>query len=117
MNVQSGWECKMTDVKTVIASILVGLVSGSAVTYSFFPEVKTPCIYNFSETWLYYMEQSELNDIDETEAQKQFHDMIVTVLKDQDNLYVDKHGREYVVPGYCYVEDTGLFVKLWKKND
>jgi hypothetical protein len=43
--------------------------------------------------------------------------MIVTVLKDQDNLYVDKHGREYVVPGYCYVEDTGLFVKLWKKND
>ena len=107
----------MTDVKTVIASILVGLVSGSAVTYSFFPEVKTPCIYNFKDSWLWYMEQVELHDVDETPAQKQFHDMIVRVLKDQNGLYVTKHGIEYVVPKNCYVEDTGFFVKLWAKED
>ena len=97
-----------------IACFATAFYSGTVYQQSITPR---PCIDNFSETWLYYMEQNELNDIDETEAQKQFHDMIVTVLKDQDNLYVDKHGREYVVPGYCYVEDTGLFVKLWKKND
>jgi hypothetical protein len=104
----------MKTLAIILASFVTGMVGTAAITYN---KPKTPCIYNFSETWLYYMEQSELNDIDETEAQKQFHDMIVTVLKDQDNLYVDKHGREYVVPGYCYVEDTGLFVKLWKKED
>lgn len=103
--------------KYVVSAVIAGFIGGAAVTYSFFPEVKTPCIYNFSDSWLWYMEQGELNDIDDTAEEKQFHDMIVKVLKDQNGLYVTKHGIEYVVPKNCYVEDTGFFVKLWKKND
>jgi hypothetical protein len=103
--------------KYVVLAVIAGFIGGSAVTYSFFPEVKTPCIYNFKDSWLWYMEQVELNDIDDTAEEKQFHDMIVKVLKDQNGLYVTKHGIEYVVPKNCYVEDNGFFVKLWKKED
>jgi hypothetical protein len=92
--------------KYVVLAVIAGFIGGSAVTYSFFPEVKTPCIYNFKDSWLWYMEQVELNDIDDTAEEKQFHDMIVKVLKDQNGLYVTKHGIEYVVPKNCYVEDN-----------
>ena len=61
------------------------------------------------------MEQTELIDTDDTEAEKRFHDMIVKVVTEQKNLYTSKNGREYVVPSYCYAEDTGFFVTLWKK--
>jgi hypothetical protein len=103
--------------KSIVSAVVAGLIGGVAITYSFFPEVKTPCIYNFSDSWLYYMEQGELTDIDDTVAEKQFHDMIVRVLTDQKSVYTTKHGREYVVPKYCYVEDTGFFVKLWKREE
>lgn len=95
------------------ASVTAGIL-GASIALIAAPE-KRPCIYNYSDTWLYYMEQTELTDIDETEAEKAFHDMIISVVKKQNNLYVSKYGREYVVPSYCYVEDTGFFVKLWKK--
>ena len=97
----------------LVASVTAGIL-GAFITIIATPE-KRPCIYNFSDGWLFYMEQSELNDIDDTEAEKQFHDIIVSVLEKQNNLYVSKYGLEYVVPSYCYAEDTGFSVKLWKK--
>ena len=96
------------------ASVTAGIL-GASMTLIAAPENPKPCIDNFRDGWLYYMAQTELIDIDETEAEKQFHDMIVSVVKKQNNLYVSKYGQEYVVPSYCYVEDTGLFVKLWRK--
>ena len=97
-----------------IACFAAAFYSGTLYQQSVTPK---PCIYNFKDSWLWYMEQVELNDVDETPTQKQFHDMIVRVLEDQNGLYVTKHGIEYVVPKNCYVEDTGFFVKLWKKED
>lgn len=96
------------------ASVTAGIL-GASMALIAAPENPKPCIYNFRDGWLYYMEQTELIDIDETETEKQFHDMIVSVVKKQNNLYVSKYGQEYVVPSYCYVEDTGIFVKLWRK--
>ena len=95
------------------ASVASGML-GAFITTIATPE-KRPCIYNFSDGCLFYVEQTELTDIDNTEAEKQFHDIIVSVLENQNNLYVSKYGRQYVVPSYCYVEDTGFFVKLWRK--
>jgi hypothetical protein len=82
----------------------------------FVQTTKEPCIDNFREGWFYYMEQSELMDTDETETEKQFHNAIVSVVKEQGNLYISQSGREYVVPSYCYAEDTGFSVKLWRKE-
>ena len=96
------------------ASVASGIL-GASIALIAAPESPTPCIYNYSDTWLYYMEQAELTDTDDTEVEKQFHDMIVSVVKKQNSLYVSKYGKEYVVPSYCYVEDTGFSVKLWKK--
>lgn len=107
---------KYTDLQLLSACFASGLLS-VVIMAATSPEPRNPCIDNYSDTWLYYMEQSELTDIDETETEKLFHDIIVSVVKDQGNLYVSKSGREYVVPSYCYVEDTGFFVKLWSKND
>lgn len=72
---------------------------------------------NFRDGWLYYIEQSELMDTDTADAEKQFHDAIVSAVKEQGNLYISQSGLEYVVPSYCYSEDTGFSVKLWKKNE
>lgn len=105
---------KYTDLQLFTACLISGILSAAVVVINASEERK-PCIYNYSDTWLYYMEQSELTDIDETATEKQFHDIIVSVVKKQGNLYVTEHGREYVVPSYCYVEDTGFFVKLWRK--
>ena len=102
----------MKTLSVILSSFFVGAVGTLAITYE---EEKRPCIDNFSDGWLYYMEQGELTDIDDTEAEKQFHNMIASLVKEQGNLYVSKYGREYVVPSYCYVEDTGFSVKLWKK--
>lgn len=103
----------MKTLAIILASFVTGMVGTAAITYD---EPKTPCIYNFADSWLWYMEQSELNDIDDTEAEKKFHDMIVKVVTEQKSLYVTEHGREYIVPKNCYVEDTGFFVKLWRKE-
>jgi len=104
----------MKTLAIILASFVTGVVGTAAITYD---EPKTPCIYNFSDSWLWYMEQGELNDIDDTEAEKQFHDMIVGVVTEQKSLYTSKTGIQYVVPSYCYVEDTGFFVKLWRKDE
>jgi hypothetical protein len=95
-------------------AIAAGILGG-AVALIATPSAKEPCIDNFRDGWFYYMEQSELMDTDDTEAEKQFHNVIVSVVKEQGNLYISKTGREYVVPSYCYAEDTGFSVKLWKK--
>ena len=95
----------------IAAGILGGVVALVAT-----PKAKEPCIDNFREGWFYYMEQSELMDTDETETEKQFHNAIVSVIKEQGNLYISQSGREYVVPSYCYAEDTGFSVKLWRKE-
>lgn len=97
-----------------IACFATAFYSGTVYQQSITP---TPCIYNFADSWLWYMEQSELRDVDNTVAEKQFHDMIVKVVTDQNSLYVTKHGIEYIVPKGCYVEDTGFFVKLWRKEE
>jgi hypothetical protein len=99
----------------VTAAVFFALGAGTVAYVK--PDYQEPCIHNFSDSWLWYMEQSELRDIDETENEKKFHDMIVKILKEQNSLYVTRHGIEYVVPKNCYVEDNGFFVKLWKKND
>ena len=96
-------------------AIAAGILGG-AIALVATPNAKEPCIDNFREGWLYYMEQSELMDTDETETEKQFHNAIVSVVKEQDNLYISQSGREYVVPSYCYAEDTGFSVKLWRKE-
>lgn len=95
----------------IAAGILGGVIALVAT-----PDAKEPCIDNFREGWFYYIEQSELMDTDETETEKQFHNAIVSVVKEQGNLYISQSGREYVVPSYCYVEDTGFSVKLWRKE-
>jgi hypothetical protein len=104
----------MKTLAVILSSFLVGMIGTLAVTYE---EAKVPCIYNFSDSWLWYMEQGELNDIDDTVAEKKFHDMILTVLEEQKGIYVSKYGQQYVVPSYCYVEDTGFLVKLWKREE
>lgn len=97
----------------ILSSFLVGMIGTLAITYE---KPKIPCIYNFSDSWLWYMEQGELNDIDDTEAEKKFHNMIVSVLEEQKGIYVSKFGQQYVVPSSCYVEDTGFLVKLWRRE-
>lgn len=82
----------------------------------FYEKQKEPCIYNFSHVWLYHMEQFELTDLDETEAEKTFHNVVLSVAKEQNRLYTSKSGLQYIVPSYCYVEESGFFVKLWKLN-
>lgn len=103
----------MKTLAIILASFVTGVVGTAAITYD---KPKTPCIYNFADSWLWYMEQNELRDIDETVAEQQFHDIIANVVKEQNGLYVSKFGAEYVVPKNCYVEDTGFFVKLWRKE-
>lgn len=93
--------------------LATGVLIGGILVHK---EQKVPCIRNFSDTWLYYMEQSELTDLDETENEKKFHDMILSVVKDQKNLYISKYGIQYIVPSYCYVEDSGFRVTLWYNN-
>lgn len=98
----------------ILCSFFLGVINTLAVTYE---EAKVPCIYNFSDSWLWYMEQGELTDIDDTVTEKKFHDMILTVLEEQKGIYVSKSGQQYVVPSSCYVEDTGFFVKLWRREE
>lgn len=101
-------------VQIISAAIFFAL---GAVTIEYIkPDYREPCIDNFRKGWFYYMEQSELMDTDETETEKQFHNAIVSVVKEQGNLYISQSGREYVVPSYCYAEDTGFSVKLWRKE-
>lgn len=102
-------------VQVISAAVFFALGAGTVAYVQ--PEHKEPCIYNFSDSWLWYMEQGELNDIDDTEAERQFHNMIVSVVTDQKSLYTSKTGIQYVVPSYCYVEDNGFFVKLWRKDE
>lgn len=98
----------------LITAVSAGIL-GASVAIIATPQSKSPCIQNFQDGWFYYMQQMELTDIDASEAEKQYHDVIVTVTKEQNTLYTSKSGIEYVVPSYCYVEDTGFFVKLWRK--
>ncbi len=100
-----------------IISAAVFFAMGAGTVEYIKPDYREPCIHNFADSWLWYMEQTELRDIDDTEVEKQFHDMIVKVVTDQKSLYVTKHGIEYIVPKGCYVEDTGFFVKLWRKEE
>lgn len=97
------------------ASIAAGILSIPILML--LQTTKEPCISNFRDVWFNYMAQSELMDIDETDKEKQFHNIMVTVLEKQGNLYTSKTGVEYVVPSYCYVEDTGFSVKLWRKDE
>lgn len=97
-----------------IACFATAFYSGTVYQQSVTP---TPCIYNFADNWFSYMEQTELRDIDDTEVEKQFHDMIVKVVTEQKSVYTSNTGHQYIVPSYCYVEDTGFFVKLWRKEE
>ena len=101
---------------TQIVSAAVFFALGAGTVAYVKPDYREPCIHNFADSWLWYMEQSELRDIDDTVAEQQFHDIIANVVKEQNGLYVSKFGAEYVVPKNCYVEDTGFFVKLWRKE-
>lgn len=104
--------------KTWHPAVAIGAgILGGVIALVATPDAKEPCIDNFRDVWFNYMTQSELMDTDDTEAEKKFHDMMVTVLSKQGNLYTSKTGREYVVPSYCYAEDTVFSVKLWKKNE
>lgn len=93
--------------------LAAGVLIGGILVYK---EQKEPCIRNFADSWIWYIEQAELTDIDDTETEKKFHDMILSVVKDQKNLYTSKYGKQYIVPSYCYVEDSGFRVTLWEIN-
>lgn len=101
-------------IQVISAAVFFALGAGTVAYLQ--PEHKEPCIYNFADSWLWYMEQSELRDVDDTETEKQFHNMIVKVVTEQKSLYTSDTGHQYIVPKNCYVEDTGFFVKLWRKE-
>ena len=105
----------MTHLVQVISAAVFFALGAGTVAY-IQPEHKKPCINNFADSWLWFMEQNELRDVDETEAERKFHAMIVKVVTDQNGLYTSRSGAEYIVPSNCYVEDTGFFVKLWQKE-
>lgn len=78
---------------------------------------KKPCFQNLDSNFAALEMQQELNDLDDTEAEKLWHNMIEEKVIPRTGGSIEKtiSGRKIFVPDNCYAENTGFDFILWKK--